>query len=81
MYLLSNGLPIITCIRRPHNRMCMKLLRLRVVQKHSRMVIKLQYHHRALNPKVERIVIAITPNPAEVRLLEMLFDLFQAKRS
>ena len=45
------------------------------------MMIKLAYDHGTLNPVVKRIFIRVAADPAEVRLVKMLFDLSDALRS
>jgi hypothetical protein len=78
---LPNRLSIIPRIRHPYNRMRMVLRRLRIRQENTRMVIQLDQNHWTLNPEIERVVIAETANPTEIRFVEMSPDLLEFKVS
>lgn len=72
---LPNSLPVIPRIRRPHNSMRVILRGLLVRQEHARVVIKLHQNNRTLHAEVECIRVAVTANPAKVRLGKVLLDL------
>ena len=48
--------------------MHVELRRMHIIQKYAAMVVKFDDDNRALDPVVERVVIAVSADPAEVRL-------------
>lgn len=72
---------IIPRIRRPQERMNMKFPRLFICQKHTRVVVKLDENHRALNPEVERVGVCKPSDPGEVCLGFIPLDLVYFERS
>ena len=75
--VLPDCLTIISRIRCPQNGVRVVLGWLLVCQKDTRMVIEFYQDDRALDAKVEGVIIAETADPAKVRFVKVLPDLLQ----
>lgn len=72
-----DGLTIISRIRCPHNGVRVVLGWLLVCQENTRVMIELHQDDRALDTKVEGVIVAEATDPAKVRFAKVLLDLLE----
>src|SRR5438552_12429477 len=72
--------PVVIAVGRAHDRVYVKFRRLRMGEKHARVMIELDERDRARDAIVERVRLAEAADPAEMRLGEMALDLAHARR-
>src|SRR5262245_3969043 len=72
--------PVVVAIGRASDRVHMKLRRLGIGEKYSRMVIELDEGDGALDAIIERAHLVEAADPAEMRFTEVTLDLAHARR-
>ncbi len=68
-------LSVVIPIRRPHQRMNVERQRQRIIQKHARVVVELDHHHRRMHLVVETVFARQVADPRQVRLGPVRLDL------
>ena len=70
----------VVAVGRVNDGMGVEFLRFRIVQHHPILMVKLNQHHRALNPIIEGALVIQAAGPAEVRFCKMPFHVVHAGR-
>lgn len=78
VFWIPYGIPIVATIGHPSDGVNVILCGLRIFEKYTRVVVKLEHNYWTLNTVVKGICMTKASNPAKIGLVEMSTDLAQA---